>query len=177
MIDMDSTLDLESRRRIFELIRSRPGTYMREMERELGMQVGMLTHHIRVLTEAGMIRAEQEGNHLRYFPSEGFVLTERKALSYLRNRSTRAVLLYALDRGTVSFGELVTLTKVSKSTLSYHLKRMAAAGLIVVTRGENVTVGVVNAKQLADLLVWVAEDMEKDAADALIDVWNRLRQR
>ncbi len=177
MIGMSGALDLESRRRMFDFIRSRPGTYMREMERELEMQVGMLTYHLRVLTDAGMVRTEQEGNHIRYFPSDGFVLTDRKVLSYLRNHSTRAILMHALDRGSIGFGELVELTGVSKSTLSYHLKRMHAAGLIVVTKGDSTAVSVADPEQLTNLLVWVKEDLERDSADALIDVWNRLRDR
>ncbi|MCG7840529.1 MAG: helix-turn-helix domain-containing protein [Methanomassiliicoccales archaeon] len=172
---MDEPLDLESRRRIFELIRSRPGTYMREMERELDMQVGMLTYHLRVLTDAGMVRTEEEGNHQRYFPSEGFVLADRKILSDLRNRSTRAILMHALDRDSINFSDLLILVGVSKSTLSYHIKRLAAAGLIKVSKDGGTSVSVVDPKKLADLLVWVEEDMIRDAADALIDIWKRMR--
>lgn len=174
---MESPLDLESRRTIYELVRSRPGTYMREMERELGMQVGMLTYHLRVLTEAGMIRAEQEGNHIRYFPVDGFILNDRKALSHLRNRTSRAILIHVLDRGSVGFNDLLGPVGVSKSTLSYHLKRLAAAGLVVIIKGDGTTISVADPERLVNLLVWVREDLERDSADALVDVWNRLVER
>jgi len=177
MRPLDDALDLESRRTIYEMIRSRPGTFLREMERELGMQVGMLSYHLRVLTEAGMIRAEQEGNHLRYFPADGFILNDRKALSYLRNRTARAILIHVLDRGPVGFTELLGPVGVSKSTLSYHLKRLAAAGLIVIKKGEGTTVSASDPERLVNLLVWVREDVERDSADAMIDVWNRLIER
>lgn len=177
MRPLDDALDLESRRTIYEMVRSRPGTYLREMERELGMQVGMLTYHLRVLTEAGMIRAEPEGNHLRYFPADGFILNDRKALSHLRNRTSRAILMNVLDRGSAGFSELLGLVGVSKSTLSYHLKRLAAAGLIEVTKGDAMTVSVADPDRLINLLIWVKEDVERDSADALVDVWNRLIER
>jgi predicted transcriptional regulator len=150
---------------------------MREMERELGMQVGMLTYHLRVLTEAGMVRAEPEGNHVRYFPSNGFIFTDRKLLSHLRNRSARAILLHTLDRGSISFADLLSVMDISKSTLSYHLKRLSAVGLITVSKGAETTVRVNDPQKLADMLVWVREDVERDAADAMIDVWKRLRER
>jgi len=177
MITLDDALDLESRRTIYEMIRSRPGTFLREMERELGMQVGMLSYHLRVLSEAGMIRAEQEGNHLRYFPADGFILNDRKALSYLRNRTSRVILIHVLDKGSIGFSELLAPVGVSKSTLSYHLKRLAAAGLIMMRKGDGTSVSAADPERLVNLLVWVKEDVERDSADALVDVWNRLNER
>jgi predicted transcriptional regulator len=177
MMRMDGTLDLDSRRRIFDLIRSRPGTYLREMERELGMQVGVLTYHLKVLMDAGMVRMEEEGNHQRYFPAEGFIFTDRKIISYLRNRSARAILMYSMDRGSISFSDLLALMGTSKSTLSYHLKRLSSAGLIIISKAGEMSVTVSDPKKMADLLVWVAEDLERDSADALIDIWNKLREK
>lgn len=174
---MEDALDLESRRTIYEMIRSRPGTFLREMERELGMQVGMLSYHLRVLTEAGMIRAEQEGNHLRYFPADGFILNDRRALSHLRNRTTRTILMHVLDQGTVGFTELLGRVGISKSTLSYHLKRLAAAGLVVLKKRNGTTISVKDPERLMNLLIWVREDVERDAADALVDIWSRLTER
>jgi len=176
-MSLEDALDLESRRTIYEMVRSRPGTYLREMERELGMQVGMLSYHLRVLTEAGMIRAEQEGNHLRYFPADGFILNDRRALSYLRNRTSRSILIHVLDRGPMGFTELLGPVGVSKSTLSYHLKRLAAAGLLVIRRGEGMMISASDPERLVNLLVWVREDVERDSADALVDVWNRLVEK
>jgi DNA-binding transcriptional ArsR family regulator len=66
---------------------------------------------------------------------------------------------------------------ISKSTLSYHLKRLSAVGLITVGKGGGTMVSVNDPEKLAGLLVWVGGDVERDAADALVDVWNRLRDR
>jgi len=174
---MDGTLDLESRRRIYDLIQSRPGTYLREMERELDMQVGMLTYHLRVLTEAGLVRTEGEGTRQCYFPMEGFILADRKMLSHLRNRSSRDILMYVLDRGTITFTELRSALGVSKSTLSYHLKRLSAAGLVVISKAGEMTIHVADPEKMGSLLVWVGDDVEKDSADALIDIWKRMKER
>ncbi|MDD1771913.1 MAG: helix-turn-helix domain-containing protein [Methanomassiliicoccales archaeon] len=174
---MDGILDLENRRRIFDIIRSRPGTFMREIERESGLQVGVLTYHLRLLTEAGLVHKEDEGNHERYFPSDGFVLTDRRMISHLRNRSTRALLMYVLDKGMISFKNLQSALGISKSTLSYHLKRLSAAGMVLIVKDAGMTVTIADPKKMADMLIWVAEDVERDSADALIDVWNRLRDR
>lgn len=172
---MEKALELESRKKILELIRSKPGTYLREIERELGMGIGMLTYHLKVLTDAGMIRTEREGNHIRYFLSNDFVPRDRKALSYLRNRSSRNILIHALDRGAVGLGQMSELTGLSPSTLNYHLKRLASAGLIVMNREGGITVSAAKPDELINMLVWVREDIEKDPAEALTAAWDRLR--
>ncbi len=174
---MEKALELESRRIILELIRSKPGTYLRELERELGMGIGMLTYHLKVLTDAGMIRTEKEGNHIRYFVSNDFVPQDRKALSYLRNRSSRNILIHALDRGMVGLAQMSELTGLTPSTLNYHLKRLTSAGLIVLHREGGITVSVAKPDELLNMLVWVREDIENDPVDSLTAAWDRLRVR
>ena len=77
----------------------------------------------------------------------------------------------------MGFSELLELLGVSKSTLSYHLKRLAAAGLIIIKKGDSMIVSAADPERLVNLIVWVKEDVERDSADALVDVWNRLNER
>lgn len=174
---MEKALELESRKTILELIRSRPGTYLREIERELGMGIGMLTYNLKVLVDAGMIRTEKEGNHLRYFVSNDFMPQNRKMLSYLRNRSSRMILIHALDLGSVSLAQLNQLTGLSPSTVNYHLKRLSSAGLITIQRGDGIMVSVVDPDKLLNMLVWVREEIERDPVETLTEAWDRLRAR
>jgi predicted transcriptional regulator len=174
---MEKALELESRKIIFELIRSKPGTYLREIERELGMGIGMLTYHLKVLVDAGMIRTEKEGNHIRYFISNSFIPQNQRTLSYLRNRSSRIILIHTLDRDSVSLPQLSDLTGLSPSTLNYHLKRLSSAGLIMVLKEEHITVSVVNPEEMLNMLVWVREEIEKDPVEIMTEVWDRLRSR
>lgn len=174
---MEKALELESRKTIFEFIRSKPGTYLREIERELGMGLGMLTYNLKVLMDAGMIRTEKEGNHVRYFISNDFHSQKQKTLSYLRNRSSRTILIHILDRGSVSLGQLSELTELSPSTLNYHLKRLSLAGLVKVMKEEHIVVSVADPDQMLNMLVWVKEEIEKDPVEAMTEAWDRLRVR
>ncbi|MCK7510452.1 MAG: helix-turn-helix domain-containing protein [Desulfobacterales bacterium] len=100
---MGDALELESRKRIFEFIRSRPGTFLREMERGLDMELGMLSYHLKVLVDAGLVRTEQEGNHVRYFSTEAVHPSDIRSISYLKNRPTRAILMFVLDKGSIRY--------------------------------------------------------------------------
>ena len=176
-MSMSDALKLDSRRRIYEFIRSRPGTFLREMERDIGMEVGMLSYHLKVLVDAGMVRIEQEGNHLRYFATDSMQLADSKTLSYLKNRQTRTILMFVLDKGTIRYSELVPLTGASKSTVTYHLKRLTSAGLVQVSDDRGKVISLTDPNRIMKLLLWVREDVERDAADVLIDIWNRLNER
>jgi len=116
------------------------------------MQVGMLSSHLRVLAAAGMVLAEPEGNHLRYFPAHGFILFHRKALSHLRDRTSRAILIHVLDHGSMGFSELLGPVWVSKHALSYHFKRLAVAGPFGIKKGEGLMVSVADPERLVNLL-------------------------
>ncbi len=174
---MGDALDLDSRKRIFEYIRSRPGTFLREMERGLDMELGMLSYHLKVLVDAGMVRTEQEGNHLRYFSTGAVNPTDIKSISYLKNRSTRAILLFVLDKGSIRYCELAPLVGISKSTLTYHIKRLVLAELVKVSDDQEKVICLTDPNKIMRLLIWVREDVERDSADALIEVWNRLTER
>jgi len=173
---MGNALELESRKMIYDFIRSRPGTYMREMERELGMGVGMLTYHLRVLTEAGIIRVEKEGNHLRYFRSDDLHLEDRRTLSYLRDGPSRVILVYILDNGSVSVSQLKALTGMSSSTIYYHLKKLSSVGLVAISKGESITASFLDPDRMINMLLLVKEDIEKDPAEALTSAWDRLKR-
>jgi len=177
MMCMGDALKLESRRRIYESIRSRPGTFLREMERDLGMEVGMLSYHLKVLVDVGMVRMEQEGNHVRYFATDTVPLADSRALSYLKNRPTRTILMFVLYNGAIRYSELVPLTGASKSTLTYHLKRLESAGIVQISEDRSKTISLVDPNKIMKLLLLVQEDVERDSADALIEIWNRLKER
>jgi len=174
---MEDALDLESRKRIFEFIRSRPGTFLREMERGLDMELGMLSYHLKVLADAGMVITVQEGNHVRYFSTDALHPTDIRSISYLKNRSTRAILLFVLDKGSIKYCELAPLVGVSKSTLTYHIKRLVSADLIKVSDDQEKRICLADPIKIMRLLIWVRDDVERDSADALLEVWNRLTER
>jgi len=104
-------------------------------------------------------------------------LADSKTLSYLKNRQTRTILMFVLDKGTIRYSELVPLTGASKSTVTYHLKRLTSAGLVQVSDDRGKVISLTDPNRIMKLLLWVREDVERDAADVLIDIWNRLNER
>ena len=67
---MKEVLDLESRRRIFDLLTEYPGLHLRELERRLQMDVRGLQYHLEWLEGRGAVSTLREGGYLRYYPRE-----------------------------------------------------------------------------------------------------------
>jgi predicted transcriptional regulator len=60
MIIEKGLLDLETRKRIYTLIKNRPGIYLRELERETGFTIGQLTYHLPIMVKANLISQERK---------------------------------------------------------------------------------------------------------------------
>ena len=175
MSPMDEALNLENRRRIYELIAANPGTHVREIERELDMQPGLLSYHLDYLEKRKLIRSEDDGHRKMYFLMDSFIEKDRRTLGALRQESPRKILMHLLVHGPTSFQALQMEMGFAKSTLSYHLKRLRGIRVIDVTKMEKEMVyRVEDADRVADLLIGIQESLSSDAVDRFADIWNKL---
>lgn len=173
----EAGLELESRRRIFDYIASHPGVHLRKMERDLSLSTGMLSYHLDVLERRGVLRSEVQENRRCYFPAKAFRQDQRRALALLRQRVPRRILLELLLNGPRTFAELQAQAGVSPSTLSYHLKKLSVASLVLRGRRERESVLEVKDRELvADLLVTAGASLEDDAVERFVDLWSKLRR-
>jgi len=169
-------LELESRKMIYDFIRSRPGTYMREMERELGDGGGDAHLSSQSADGSGDHKGGEGGEPSPLFRSDDLHLEDRRTLSYLRDGPSRVILVYILDNGSVSVSQLKALTGMSSSTIYYHLKKLSSVGLVAISKGESITASVPDPDRMINMLLLVKEDIEKDPAEALTSAWDRLKR-
>jgi predicted transcriptional regulator len=172
---MNEALNLESRRRIYEFIATNPGTHVREMERGLDMQPGMLSYHLGYLEKRKLVRSEDDGHRKMFFLIDHFIEKDRRTLGALRQESPRRILMHLLVNGPTNFQNLQKEMGVAKSTLSYHLKRLRGIKVIEVTKIEREMVyRLDDADRVADLLIGIKESLSSDAVDRFADIWNKL---
>lgn len=172
---MDEALNLENRRNIYQFVAKHPGTHVREMERGLGMQTGLLAYHLDYMEKRQVLRVEEDGYYKRYFPADRFHLKDRQTMSVLRQRMPRKIIMHLILNGPSSFQQLQVAMGISKSTLSYHLKRLSARSMIVVSKREKESIySVEDLSYVADLLVSLRESLESDAVDRFADIWGKL---
>ncbi|MBI5355054.1 MAG: winged helix-turn-helix transcriptional regulator [Candidatus Aenigmarchaeota archaeon] len=126
---LEAALQLESRRKVFSLIISSPGIHLRDIPGKLSLPLGVVQYHIKFLEDIDAIKAEREAGYVRFFPS-GMGRKERTALSALRNRSRRRILLHLLASPGATHEELTLKIGLSPSTVSWHLKKLEESGII-----------------------------------------------
>ena len=113
-------LDQPTRRRVADLVLAEPGITFGDAQRKLGIGAGALTHHARMLEQAGILFSSPDGQTRRLFPvGGGFVapvpsLAER-ALAELRG-------------GPATLSSLADRLGVSRQSLHYHVKRLISQG-------------------------------------------------
>lgn len=137
MSAVPSTLELGSRRQIYQHIRLHPGKYLRELQRDLAIAMGALEYHLGMLERAGLVTVIHSGNK-RFFPNE-MDRRDKRALGFLRQELPRRILLLLIERGPLSKATLTAELRTAPSTLGYHLKRLLESDLVRDLREETAT--------------------------------------
>ena len=132
----DPLLDLETRRRIVTLVHTYPGLHVREVARQLQTSVALVEYHLPVLLENGLL-SEERGEHLqRLFPAsgrgaQGLGKRERRRVGLLRSRWPLSITLHLLEgRAPLRHRDLADVLGIGKSKLSFHLRKLEAAGIV-----------------------------------------------
>lgn len=163
-------LDLEMRRRLVALVAAYPGLHVREAARQLQTSTALIEYHLGLLAEAGLVEAKRDDRYVRIYPVSGPRPTtdERRLLSLLREKLPLRITLFLLDRGEpVKHGEVADALKLGKSKLSFHLRKLEAAGLVTKTAD-----GLFEAAQpkRVQRLLWTYQPTP-DLREEFADVW------
>lgn len=163
-------LDLEMRRRLAGLVAQYPGLHVREAARQLGTSMALVEYHLALLSEAGLVDVQRDDRYARIYPVSGPRPTqaERDLLAPLRERLPLRITLYLLDRGEpLKHGEMAQALGLGKSKLSFHLRKLEAAG--IVAKRPDGAFEAVQPRRLQRLL-WTYQPTP-DLREEFADVW------
>jgi predicted transcriptional regulator len=125
----DQLSDIQNK--LIRHINEQPGIRYRELLRLSGLSNGVLTYHITNLEKSRQIIVDRNNKtkttryYSNYIPAE-----ETDIIGCIRNNSARQIILFILDHDSCTFNEIIEYTKKAPSTISWHLKRLKAAGVI-----------------------------------------------
>ncbi len=136
------------------------------------MPYGTAEYHLHALEDAQLVRAVEDGNLKRYFAAD-FAFADHTLLGLLRKRPVRAVVMALLERGELTHQDLAAAAGIKPPTLSYHLPRLQAAGLVAVRHeGRFAWVRLADPKLIARLLVTHGRSLADGAVDRFVETWS-----
>ena len=172
---VEDPLALSRRRRIFEYISGNPGTFLREIERALALSVGDLQYHLHQLEKSGLISPHDDGKRKRYFVNREVQFIDRAVLSILKMKTPRRIVMHILLHPDASFKEILAEFSFTKGALSFHLKRLVNAGIILKGKRERESVyKVADQERISQMLITYRSGIMDEALDGFIDVWTKI---
>lgn len=130
---------------ILHCVQGLPGIHLRRIEREVSLPLGQVLYHLERLERMGLLVSARDSGFRRYFPAGEVARAEKPVLSALRQEPARRILLGLLRAGPCTHKEIQARVGSAASTLSFHLQRLVASGVLVRER-----LGTANLYSLAD---------------------------
>lgn len=121
-------LDQDTRGRIFALVQARPAILAVEVARELGLDRTTVRYHLRRLVREGLVCAEGPAHF-----AAGSLAREARAACVAAARSARVLDAVRQHPGRAK-NDLAEAVGLARATVSWHLDRLAAAGLVRLAR-------------------------------------------
>jgi len=123
-----------ARRRLYEHVLAHPGVHLRELERATQLPLGQVLYHLDRLERMGLVASARENGFRRYYDAATVSRHEKPLLAALRHEVPRRIVLALLERPGLAHKELLDVAAVAGSTLTFHLQRLLAAGVLVADR-------------------------------------------
>lgn len=119
----------ETRQRIEQHVRDRPGIHFNGLVRELQLAPGQVQYHLKRLLRSDVLVSEPRDGRTHYFPPS-YDPWERRVLSRYRRETSRDILTCLLENGPMRSTEVTDSVGIARSTLSWHTTRLAEDGIV-----------------------------------------------
>lgn len=151
----------DTRTRIADCIRARPGVHFNDLVRRLDLAPGQVQHHLKRLLSEETLVAEELYGRTHYYPPE-FDPWERRVLALVRRETPRDVVACLLDRGgSAPPSEVADAVGIARSTLEWHLDNLTESDVVSKSYDERgrVTLRLTRPDRTADLLATVSPSL------------------
>lgn len=166
-------LELDTRKRIFEAIRASPGIHLRELERCLSVAVGNLQYHLHYLEKRNLIMQMRDEQFVRYFVKDKELDDNgRMVMSFLRKKACRHILVTLMEEPGMNNKDISLAIGLSPSTVSWHLNKLVAAGVVKRTvNGRESNFLVVDPENVTELIISYKGSFFDKLLDNFIEMW------
>lgn len=178
----EKALQLEVRRKIYDVVERSPGLHFREVQRRTNLAVGSLQYHLDYLQKHHILRTQTEGKFVRYYSVRGPQVGEgpqhttgQTTMAFLRHESTRKIILFLLQQKRANNERIAEEIQLSPSTTSWHLDKLVEANVLTRERvGRKSFFTLTNPEAAKQLLVTFKHSFLDQAVDNFVSLTQEL---
>jgi predicted transcriptional regulator len=132
---MDDILELNTRRKIYKLIKKNPGLHLSKIAEILNLRISHVEYHLHYMERNGFLTSLKETGYIRYYCKEDEKIGhhDKKILTVIRQEIPLTILILLLKNVYMRHKELLDEIRVSASTLSYHLQKLVKKDIIQIS--------------------------------------------
>ncbi|MGB1586687.1 MAG: winged helix-turn-helix transcriptional regulator [Thermoplasmatota archaeon] len=127
-------LEQPVRRRLWDIIRNRPGIHASQLCRESGEAWGTVQYHLGLLRKVEMVTSVESGRERRFFPP-GMDPERARLMSLLEQGRREEIARFILDNPGQRQVDVCTSVSVSRKTFRASVQPLVEAGLIEERKG------------------------------------------
>ena len=166
---MDDILELETRRKIYNLLKENPGLHLSKIAKTLNLRVSLAEYHLRYLQKHALVQSDTHTGYSRYFLQGEAEPRQKKNFSILRQETLLKIVLLLLKKKQAHHKELLEYLEISPSTLSYHLKRLQKNKIIEIDpQGTSRNYQII---EPTELITWLIKYKPYNLLDGFTDIW------
>ena len=175
----DHFLELEARRKIYHFILNHPGTYLREISREIKVPKSTTDYHLHHLKKLDLINIKSEDRYTRYYVSQKIGRHAKNSLNALRKRTALHMVLILSLYHVRTRKQFSQELEKSQSTVSFHLKKLIEADVVEKFYEDNlVKYRLKNEKETDKLLIQYKEGLLDEIVVTFYDyyeIWYKIK--
>jgi len=151
---MTDSFDLETRKKIYRLIEQNPGLNLSTIAEMLSLDFQLVDYHTRYFEKHDLITIVKESGFKRYYVKGSVGVFEQKLFDVLRQEIPLKIVLFLLKNPSAKYQEILAAFDISKSTLSYHLKKLVKNKIVAnQVQGDDRVYVVVDEKEVMRFLL------------------------
>ena len=171
---LDTALQLDIRKKIYNTIKRNPGLHFRELQRRVGIATGALQYHLDYLAKKHLVKSEKETKFIRYYLIRQ-QFEDTALMSLLRQESMRKILVFLTQKRFATSNTISEGIGLSPSTASWHLEKLAQSGIVEkAKRGRRTFYKVIDKDRVANLLVDYRKSFLDEMVNNFVEVWEEI---
>ena len=145
------------------------------MEKTLSLTMGDLQYHLQQLEKADLISSHDDGRRKRYFVKNEVNYFDREILSFIKMRTPRRIIIFLLLHPESSFKEVLAEFHFTKGALSFHLKKLIKANIVInIKREKEMIYRIKDENRISQILIAYQSGILDEALNGFIDLWTKL---